>query len=148
MPEKCRVCIKKIEVPMERLVPAVPHRPRWAEKRFGKRVRLYVEKPLPPPPPPPKIVWITVCSSYSGALRSHWIYDCSITRSAKADEVDRRKQEVVEEFKELLLNALGWNDTWETLEISLGLKPIEDCVEVHDDGEEETIGFDKVKRHA
>lgn len=56
-----------------------PHRPRWAERRFGKRVRLYIQRV--------EEAWYTCSLKYNF---DRWRVDCSCTGKGTEDEIKRK----------------------------------------------------------
>lgn len=94
---------------------ATPHRPRWAEKRFGKRVRLYIPREVKMDirrkyPPrlkeyPKGVAWWTCCCKYTPMDDSDArLIDCSCTHFGTEEECKAR-------LKAYMI-ARGFDRTW------------------------------------
>lgn len=106
--------LRKVAIPNELvkvfLEPYIPHRPRWAERRFKKRVRIYIERgKLPKPEKVVKEIveeeWWTASVSYTSA--EDWNIDASVT-------IQGTEEEAVKALKKLLLDEHGVRLEWWT----------------------------------
>jgi len=93
-------------------VEAVPHRPRWAQRKFKKRIGIYKRRVVVPPPPG---LYVKVTVFYEGSQHGSYHIDCGIVEW-NGDVADLKAR-----LKKNVMKKLGWHD-WNEIEMSLGLR--------------------------